>query len=51
MKEKSIEPALVYLVNKVGKALKGKEITMCTFFDIEGAFHNAGKDKKSYSRP
>ena len=26
------------------KVLEDKEITLCTFFDIEGAFDNTGKD-------
>lgn len=44
VKGKSTETALAHLVNKAEKALEEKEIALCTFLDIAGAFDNTKKE-------
>ena len=41
-KGKSTEGALHYLVRKIERTLGSKEIALCAFLDIEGAFDNTG---------
>lgn len=43
-KGRSTETALYALTNFVGKALTHKEVALCTFLDIEGAFDNTSHD-------
>lgn len=38
---KSTETALVSLVDRIEKALEDKEIALCAFLDVEGAFDNS----------
>ena len=41
-KGKSTEVALHSLVNRIERAFQSKEIALCAFLDIEGAFDNTG---------
>lgn len=43
-KGKSTESALLELTDRLGKALEDKEIALCVFLDIEGAFDNTSTD-------
>lgn len=49
MKGKSTELAAHHLVTKLEKTLSWKQIALCAFMDIQGAFDNTGFDSISHS--